>query len=112
MAALACNQGTPNNVVYVTATVYVPPPVGSVPTLRNPFMPTLTPSGPTATPLQVTPNPTYPPTNTTVQYTVRDGDTLVALATLFGTDLGDILRLNPALTDTSVIMPGQVIAMP
>lgn len=101
------------NVIYVTAT---PPLATALPaeeaTLPNPFKPTLTPSGPTATARIVTPNPTYPPTPSTATYTIVAGDTLGGVAALYGTTVQDILSLNPGLTETSVLNVGQTVTVP
>ncbi len=108
-AILACSQGnTP--IVYVTATVPVVP--SGEPTLPNPFKPTPTPVGPTATPIQPTPNPTYPPPTQTVSYTVQNGDTLNSIALAYGVTIEQILVLNPALSATAIIFPGQVLTLP
>jgi murein DD-endopeptidase MepM/ murein hydrolase activator NlpD len=110
VTALACAQ-TDAPVVYVTATVASPVPSGE-PTLRNPFRPTPSPIGPTATAIQPTPNPTPPPASTVIEHTVALGDTLSALAATYGTDVNRILALNPALSLDSLLSPGQVLTMP
>lgn len=107
-AAIACSQVGPP-IVYVTATPAVPTDSSQLP---NPFLPTPTPHGPTATPLQVTPNPAYNPTVAPVQHTIQPGDTLLALAASYGTELREILALNPGLNENSVLTPGQTIVIP
>src|SRR5262249_37058644 len=111
-AALACTGGNTNPVIYVTATVSIPGAPTGEPTLHNPFLPTSTPRGPTATAIQPTPNPTYPPTQSSIPYTVQTGDTLAAIAQNFGTDVNNVLRLNPSVSPTTILQPGQVLVMP
>lgn len=113
VAGLACSQ-TSGDVLYVTATpnqaAIVP---GALPTLPNPFIPTDTPAGATATPLQPTPNPTFPPDNATVtDYTIQAGDTLSALAALYGTGIADITQLNTGLNADTLLVPGQLVRLP
>lgn len=114
ITAIACSQ-TSGDVVFVTATpvnaAIVP---GSLPTLPNPFIPTKTPAGATATPLQPTANPTFPPdpAPSISQYTIQAGDTLSALAALYGTDITDITRLNSGLNAETMLVPGQVVMLP
>jgi len=110
LGVLACMQESAP-VVYVTATPQPIIPTGE-PTLPNPFIPTPTPFGPTATPLQPTPNPAYQPTVAPFVYKIRVGDTLSVLAALFGTDIQQILAMNPGLTETSVLNPGQPLNIP
>ena len=111
-AMVACAQTT-TQIVYVTATPqFITPLPGDEPTLPNPFKPTPTPSGPTATPLVVTPNPTFPPTPSTTTHSVAAGDTLSSLATLYGTTIDEILRLNPTINATTTLQVGQTLTMP
>ncbi|HVO43510.1 MAG TPA: LysM domain-containing protein, partial [Aggregatilineales bacterium] len=112
LAAIACTGGGPSPIVYVTASPVIPGIPTGEPTLPNPFIPTQTPRGPTATAIQPTPNPTYVPTLTTTQYTVQSGDNLASIANDFGTSLQAVLALNPGLTQTSVLQVGQVIMVP
>lgn len=109
-AALACSQ-TEGPVIYVTATVATAVPSGE-PTLPNPFRPTFTPNSPTATAIQPTPNPTNPPINAPTRYSVQTGDSLSSLALLYGTSVQDILALNPGLTETTTLFPGQELNLP
>src|SRR5260221_12921811 len=109
LAAAACSQGTPP-VVYVTTTS-AGIPVGGSP-FPNAFQPTVTPPGPPATPIQPTPNPTYPPLSLTTSYTIQNGDTLATIADDFGTTVDQILALNGNLSTTSTIYVGQVISVP
>lgn len=110
--ALACSQGA-NGVIYVTATPMrlTVVPGNDVP-IPNQFIPTYTPIGPTATAIQPTPNPTTPPVNTTTQYTIQPGDTLQTLATDYGTDVRSIVALNPTLSETAIIHPGETLNIP
>jgi len=110
MALLAC-AGTDTPVVYITAT---PQPLGTTtePRLPNPFIPTPTPRMSTATPRQPTPNPTVPPAATTLEHVIQVGDTLSGLAFVYGTDLNTILSLNPGLTETAPLIPGQRVVVP
>ncbi len=112
VTALACAQSTAP-VLYVTATPQslVPSPEALLP---NPFLPTPTPSGATATAIQPTPNPPNQiAMNAAPQpYTIQQGDTLSGLAALYGTSVSEILRLNPALNENSVLAVGQIITMP
>ena len=45
------------------------------------------------------------------EYTVEAGDTIVSIASRFGSTVAEIQRAN-SLTDNSVIRPGQVLAVP
>jgi LysM repeat protein len=45
-------------------------------------------------------------------YTVQEGDTLTAIAAMFGITLGELLDANPQITDPDVISVGQVINIP
>jgi LysM repeat protein len=111
LAAMSCAQTT--QVMYVTATPQLITPLpGNEPTLPNPFKPTPTPSGATATPRQVTPNPTFPPTETVTTHTIAAGDTLSSLAVLYGTTLDELLRLNPGLSATTPLQVGQTVTVP
>jgi LysM repeat protein len=49
---------------------------------------------------------------TGVSYTVVRGDTLFKIATRYGTTVAELLRLNPSITNASVIYVGQVIKLP
>ncbi len=109
LAALACSQGS-NPVVYVTATVQIVP--SGEPTLRNPFIPTATPSGPTATPLKPTPNPTYPPKNQTITYSIQAGDTLAVIAQQYGVTIDQILAFNKGLNANAILNVGQTLTLP
>ncbi|MBX3062827.1 MAG: LysM peptidoglycan-binding domain-containing protein [Anaerolineae bacterium] len=111
IVAVACAQST--EIVYVTATpAYSTALPGNEPTLPNPFLPTYTPSGPTATAKVVTPNPTYPPTETVTTYTIAPGDTLSSLATLYGTTVEQILALNPDVNEDTTLEVGKTLTMP
>jgi murein DD-endopeptidase MepM/ murein hydrolase activator NlpD len=112
MTALACVRSTAP-IIYVTATPLELAPSAEA-TLPNPFLPTPTPSGPTATALQPTPNPPnqIALNAAPIRYTIQQGDTLSGLAALFGTTVAEILRLNPSLNENAVLTVGQVIAMP
>src|SRR5260221_2441762 len=109
LAAAACSQGTPP-VVYVTATSAAIPFEGSP--FPNAFQPTAPPRAVPATPIQPTPNPTYPPLSLTTSYTIQNGDTLATIADDFGTTVDQILALNGNLSATSIIYVGQVISVP
>jgi LysM repeat protein len=45
-------------------------------------------------------------------YTVHPGDTLSAIASMFGTTVADLLAANPAITNPNLIYPGQEIRLP
>lgn len=47
-----------------------------------------------------------------MQYTVRTGDTLWALAQKFGTTIEEIMEVNPQIKDPNRIYVGQVITIP
>lgn len=51
-------------------------------------------------------------TPATRTYTVQSGDTLYAIAQRFGVTVNEILRINPDITDPSMIYPGQEITIP
>jgi LysM repeat protein len=110
-AILACSQTGDQVVIYVTATPMPGLPTAEPP-LQNPFQPTVTPAGPTATPMQPTPNPTRPQSTATIQYTVQKGDSLAAIAMTFGLSIEDLLRLNPAVTTTTILYPDQILTVP
>ncbi len=57
-----------------------------------------------------TPTPTTPTTSGT--YTVVRGDYLSAIAKRFNTTVSDILKVNPQITNPSLIYVGQVIKLP
>lgn len=114
-SSIACSftsSEAPAPVVYITATPLPPP--SAEPPLYNPFLATLTPVGATATALQPTPNPVPPERlrNEPAPYAIQSGDTLSQLAILYGTQIAEILRLNPGLTETTILVPGQTILMP
>ncbi len=46
------------------------------------------------------------------RYIVKRGDTLGRIARFFGVPLDSILRLNPQITDPSLILPGQPLILP
>src|SRR6185295_18594865 len=73
---------------------------------------TPTPSGPTATPIQPTPNATYPPPRKTVNYTVQAGDSLNSIAASYGVNIDQVLALNTGLSADTPIFPGQIMALP
>ncbi len=110
LAGLACAQGSSPNVIYVTATFS-----GAGATdepIQNPFMPTLTATGPTPTPIQPTPNAPRQSTRRNVAYTVKAGDSLAAIAANAGTTLEEILQLNPTLTTSTILATGQNVTIP
>jgi hypothetical protein len=45
-------------------------------------------------------------------YVVRQGDTLSGLSAFFGARMETILRLNPQITDPSVIVRGSTLVLP
>src|SRR5258708_16867334 len=110
IAVFACSQGN-SPVIYVTATTVPAFPSGE-PTLPNPFKPTFTPNGPTATAIQPTPSPTYPPTALTTSYTVQAGDSLATIADEYGTTVQQIVALNSGVTAETPIFVGQVLTLP
>ncbi len=48
----------------------------------------------------------------TVTYTVKPGDTLSTIASIFNITVDDLVRANPGLSADSVIVPGQVLVIP
>lgn len=47
-----------------------------------------------------------------IRYTVQPGDTLWRISRRFGVTIDAILRLNPNITNPSLILPGQVLLIP
>jgi LysM repeat protein len=45
-------------------------------------------------------------------YTVQQGDTLLSIATQFGTTVGALLTANPSIVNQDLIYPGEIIAIP
>lgn len=58
------------------------------------------------------PEPTPEPVVEYVDYTVKKGDTLNAIAKKYNTTLSAILAVNPQIKDPNKIYPGQVIKIP
>jgi len=46
------------------------------------------------------------------QYLIQYGDTLYSIARRFGSTVDTLLRLNPNITNASLIYPGQQINVP
>ena len=107
LAILACTRPGQQEVVYVTATF----PGGERVMHESP-----TPSQPTNTPLQPTPNPTRAgvpqvaaaPDGT---YTVQPGDTLAIIAAASGVTVDAIMAANN-LTNPNLLEVGQVLQIP
>ena len=96
-----------------TATSTPVPTLTPTPTPLPPGQPTPTPLPPTATPtMPPTPTPTLPcrPPATWQLYTVRPGDTLIALAWQRGTTVAAIMQAN--CLRTQVLYSGQQIYLP
>ncbi len=47
-----------------------------------------------------------------MEYTVKSGDTLSAIASRFDTSVGDLLDLNDQIADPNMIYAGEVIEVP
>src|SRR5687767_13046555 len=66
-------------------------------------------------PTPITPTPvmaaTMVPTPQSTQHTVLDGESLISISILYGVDLQALLSAN-GLTETSVILPGQILNVP
>ncbi len=79
-------------------------------------LPTPTPVAPTATdtPLPTeTPSSTLEPTPTSVIYVIRNGDTLVGIASRYGVDVNDLRQANDISPDgVFTIQPGQKLVIP
>jgi LysM repeat protein len=66
----------------------------------------------TQVPAPATPSPTpLPPISTPLQYTVRAGDTLGAIALTFTVSIDDLVAVN-SLTDPDAIYAGQTLTIP
>ena len=112
----ACSRASDQVIIYITATpavtinqaVPLAPPTQI--TLQNSFAPTVTPLQPTRPPVR----PSANATPVSVPYVVQTGDTLGALAAIYGVDVSNLLALNPMLStaDSAALMPGQVISLP
>ena len=105
LSALACTQGS-GEVITITATplfdedgqVIIPP--------------SMTPTGPTKTPLQPTPNPARTGAQSGPLYTVQAGDTLGIIAQRFGVTVEELIALNPQFTNPDALEVGQTVNMP
>ena len=67
-------------------------------------------------PVQATPDGQTPPTATpsgaTILHTVRAGEQLNQIATLYGTTVAELLRLNPQIANSNIIYSGQQLTVP
>ncbi len=105
LAALACTQGK-GEVITVTATplfdeeglVIIPP--------------SMTPTGPTQTPILPTPNPPRTQPQTGSLYVVQPGDTLGTIGAQYGVTVDEMIALNPQLPDPNTLEVGQTINTP
>lgn len=105
LAALACTQGS-GEVITITATpLYDDEGLVIVP-------PSMTPTGPTETPIQPTPNPPRAEAQSSGQYTVQPGDTLGIIAARQGITVEEILTLNPQLQNPDALEVGQRLNTP
>jgi LasA protease len=106
LAILACSRPGNQEVLYVTATF----PGGERVLHETP-----TPSSPTETPIQPTPNPTrvaqVVPIEQGGTYTVKPGDTLAQIATAAGTTLETLMQTNGIL-NPDLLEVGQVLTIP
>lgn len=96
----------------VVAAACAPPPTMPVPLASSTPLPAPTQ---TATPdWDATPLPTREPFGVghTLPYTTQTGDTLYAVAAHFNTTPEEILALNPGLSATSTLAPGQALTIP
>lgn len=122
-ALIAGNPATPSPSLSSTPS----PPPTATPEPTPTFTPeaTMTPSPePTPSPAPTASLPTPPPGSAYATlapcpegemcylYTVRSGDTLYDIARRFDTTLAALRALNPAIADTNIIRPGQVLKIP
>jgi len=116
-AVLLARLGPSGGVAGATATPGLASPSGAAvasptpsPTTRATASPTSSPS-PTPNPTR-TPRPSRSPKPSTGQtYTIKPGDTLSSIAAKFGTTVKALMKLN-AITDPTVIHPGEVLKIP
>ena len=86
-------------------------PTVEIPATRAPGEPEVVPASPSSQPstsAQTTPTPT--PSGETFRYTVQPGDTLLGIATKFGTDVETIRKLNLLRNDE--LSAGQPLELP
>lgn len=70
-------------------------------------------SKPTITPTQTTPQPALQPQQPTgINYTIKSGDTLSALAKNNKTTVAELLRLNPSIQNPNLIYAGKSLVLP
>ncbi|HEX5013936.1 MAG TPA: LysM domain-containing protein [Candidatus Limnocylindrales bacterium] len=125
---------SPSSVVSSPAATIAEPSVGSTdaaappatPPTEPPATPTPTPAPPTPAPTPAPPTPPAPrPTSDRYLllvpcpnaadcwiYTVRAGDNLRSIVNYFGVEYGDVLSMNPAITNPTNIHAGDEIRMP
>ena len=105
LGALACTQGS-GEVITITAT----PLFDEEGRLIIP--PSMTPTGPTETPIQPTPNPARSAVQSSALYTVQPGDTLGVIAARYGVTVEEIIALNPQLQNPDALEVGQTLTTP
>lgn len=106
IAALACTRES-GEVITITATPLIDEMTGQVI-----IPPSITPTGPTKTPIQPTPNPARTDTLGSALYTVQAGDTLGTIALRYGVTVEELLALNPQLANPDALEVGQTINTP
>src|SRR5690606_15030454 len=105
LGALACTQGG-GEVITITATpLYDEEGLVIVP-------PSMTPTGPTETPIEPTPNPSRSDAQSSALYTVQPGDTLGVIAARYSVTVEEIIALNPQLQNPDALEVGQSVNTP
>lgn len=105
VAIIACSRPGTEQVIYVTATF----PGGDRVLQQSP-----TPSRPTDTPIQPTPNPTVSGSEVVIEdgtYTVQPGDTLAIIAASVGTSVDALQSVND-IENPNLLEVGQVLFIP
>lgn len=109
VASTTSTSTTPPTTAYVPQT---PAPTAAAPTQAPEpatYPPTNAPAPPTDPPTTLP--PTTPPPTIAARYTVVGGDTLSQIANKVGVPLDSLLAAN-AMTSSSLIVPGQELAVP
>lgn len=106
IAALACTRES-GEVITITATPLIDEQTGQVI-----IPPSMTPTGPTKTPIQPTPNPERIDALGSALYTVQAGDTLGTIALRYGVTVEELVALNPQLANPDALEVGQTINTP
>jgi LysM repeat protein len=115
LALTACNTIAPTEVAQNTPTTAPPQTSTPAPTVSLPTpKPSPTPAPPTATPTQVVKTPTSlppTPTPTVPAYTVKEGDTLLAIAIELGVSTEELAALNN-LNEDDLLQLDQKLLIP